>query len=543
MKVITLIFAICLSSGLWSQSLKQATNLFEKYEYARACAIFSEFNNLSVEDYKKMAYGYYTIGDYKKCLPISDSIIKMTSVEPFFFYVNGEVNFAQRNYTEAKASYIKYQSLDDEYNVANKILSCDLTSTEEVSATLSNDMLPGNNSKANLTGEQYLDGVIEFIEVGQDSSGAFVDRAAVDDAELVLARPFVRIGSEEGQMIVLDEAFRDASITSFTLKEVTSEVWLTVARPLEIEQIDKVPHLYHGKFDATTLTVTDLQLWSYSGYEDSAACAHATINESGNLIVFSKSNHKTNGSDLYQSTFNGTEWGTPTALEIFNTPQEEMYPQFMGDSMLSFSSDGRPGFGGLDIYTSKIENGSFGTVEHIAAPVNGFMDDFNFNYYSDSTARYTSNRPGGLGDDDMYYIHYEIDRPIPVPVPEPCDSCDFNDFVNSFKAPIFYFEFDKFDLEDNPKKVKELVNFLAEYPNSSIIVEGHTDRRGSDEYNMNLSKERASTLRLALIKKGIRETQITIEGKGNTDPQDKCDICTKEMHAKNRFARVLLVAK
>jgi hypothetical protein len=386
--------------------------------------------------------------------------------------------------------------------------------------------------------------VIEFIEVGQDSSGTFVDMANINFAELVLARPFVRIGDEDRKIISLDESFRDAAITSFTLSERTSEVWLTVARPLAIEQIDKVPHLYQGIFDAATLTITDLERWKYSGYEDSSACAHATINESGDLIIFTKSNDKTKGSDLYQSSLNNGVWSRPTPVSKLNTIEDDMYPQFMGNNLLSFSSDGRPGFGGLDIFTTNIVNGSFGAIKHITSPVNSSRDDFNFIYFTnaENSARYTSNRLGGAGDDDMYFIRY-INDDVPPPPPPAPDSTDFYAFVNYFEAPIFYFKFDKFDLDDNPDKISKLITFLAEYPNSKIVVEGNTDRRGPNDYNLNLSNQRAKTIMDALIAKGIKEKQISTVGKGETDPLNKCDVCTDAMHAKNRYARIQLIAK
>lgn len=544
MKIITILFAIFLSGGLLSQSLRQANNLFDKYEYALACTMFSEISetkSLSFEDYKRMAYSYYTIGDYKNCLPISDSILTFNNIEPFFVYMNAEVNFGEGNYETAKAMYIEYSVLDDEYEVTNKIKSCETIGNEPISDHIQNRLLIGNHSKANITGEEYLDGAIEFIEVGLDSSGNFVNRNNIDNAELLLARPFLRIGEEEPKLITIDTAFRDAAITSFTLNDITSEVWVTVTQPLAIEQLDQVAHLYRGQFDPSTLSIKGLALWTYSGYEDSSACAHATINASGNTLIFSKSNQKTNRADLYQSNLSEGEWSKPTEIINLNTAFEEMYPQFMGDSLLSFSSDGRPGFGGLDIFTCKVDNGSFGVVEHVPAPVNGYMDDFNFNYYSDSTARYTSNRPGGSGDDDMYFIEYVIER-VEIPVIVKPDSTDFFDFVNSFEPPIFFFEFDKYNLEDNPEKIKQLISFLEKYPKSKIIIEGNTDRRGDKNYNLVLSNQRAQALKDELIKKTISADQISTIGKGNTEPLNNCTICTEAMHAENRYARIQLIA-
>ena len=545
MKVTSFLFAVCLSGGLWSQTVSQANKLFDKYEYALASAMFSkisETKSLNIDDFKRMAYGYFTVGDYKNSLPLSDSILKMKPVEPFFHYMNAESNFGVGNYDAAKNMYIKYSNLDDEFNVSSRIKACETIANEPVAEHIENRLAAHNNSKANMTGEEYLEGAIEFIEVGQDSSGNFVVQENIDHAELLLSRPFLRIGDDEPKVILLDSNFLDAAITSFTLNDATSEVWITVSRPLEKKQIDKVPHLYKGQFDPTTLSVKGLEKWIYSGYEDSSACAHATINSAGNMLIFSKSSYRTQGSDLYQSKLSDGEWSTPTEIVKFNTQLDEMYPQFMGDSLLSFSSSGHPGFGGLDIFTSRIESDTFGMITHVQSPVNGLRDDFNFIYNSDSTARYTSNRQGGPGDDDIYFIEYVVDRPEIVVIEKP-DSSDFFAYVNSFDPPIFYFEFDKYNLEDSPDKIKKLVSFLAQYPNSKIILEGHTDRRGGAAYNQILSEQRAEALKKALIKKTINTDQISIVGKGNSEPLVDCSICTEAMHAKNRYARIKLIAK
>ena len=191
---------------------------------------------------------------------------------------------------------------------------------------------------------------------------------------------------------------------------------------------------------------------------------------------------------------------------------------------------------------SRIESDTFGMITHVQSPVNGLRDDFNFIYNSDSTARYTSNRQGGPGDDDIYFIEYVVDRPEIVVIEKP-DSSDFFAYVNSFDPPIFYFEFDKYNLEDSPDKIKKLVSFLAQYPNSKIILEGHTDRRGDAAYNQILSEQRAEALKKALIKKTINTDQISIVGKGNSEPLVDCSICTEAMHAKNRYALIKLIAK
>ena len=64
-----------------------------------------------------------------------------------------------------------------------------------------------------------------------------------------------------------------------------------------------------------------------------------------------------------------------------------------------------------------------------------------------------------------------------------------------------------------------MVRFLAQYPNSDAIIEGHTDSNGSDDYNQGLSKRRAETVKMALISKyGINPNRLTAVGYGESRP-------------------------
>lgn len=63
-----------------------------------------------------------------------------------------------------------------------------------------------------------------------------------------------------------------------------------------------------------------------------------------------------------------------------------------------------------------------------------------------------------------------------------------------------------------------LSNFLKEGDNRAVVIEGHTDSTGPEEYNMELSRMRAEAVRTALIDRGVRGEQIRATGKGETTP-------------------------
>jgi OOP family OmpA-OmpF porin len=68
------------------------------------------------------------------------------------------------------------------------------------------------------------------------------------------------------------------------------------------------------------------------------------------------------------------------------------------------------------------------------------------------------------------------------------------------------------------RSVDKLVEFLKKYTNRNVLIEGHTDSVGSDEFNLTLSQKRADSLKEALTGKGIEEKRITTVGYGKKYP-------------------------
>jgi outer membrane protein OmpA-like peptidoglycan-associated protein len=64
----------------------------------------------------------------------------------------------------------------------------------------------------------------------------------------------------------------------------------------------------------------------------------------------------------------------------------------------------------------------------------------------------------------------------------------------------------------------ELANSLKKYPESSLLIVGHTDDAGSDSYNQGLSQRRANAAAAFLESQGIARTRIQTSGKGESEP-------------------------
>lgn len=109
-------------------------------------------------------------------------------------------------------------------------------------------------------------------------------------------------------------------------------------------------------------------------------------------------------------------------------------------------------------------------------------------------------------------------------------------------SPI-YFEYDKSNItQDGAFELDKLVAVMNENPKLVIFAKSHTDNRGSDAYNNNLSDARAKSTVQYIISKGINSTRISGKGMGESEPKFDCkDNCTEEQHAKNRRSEFLIV--
>ncbi len=103
-----------------------------------------------------------------------------------------------------------------------------------------------------------------------------------------------------------------------------------------------------------------------------------------------------------------------------------------------------------------------------------------------------------------------------------------------------YFDTAKYSVNSaSQQTLDKLVAIFKKYPDTNILVVGHTDNVGSDENNMNLSKNRASSVTNYLIKKGISNGRLTTNWYGESQPIHNNG--TAQGRAKNRRVNVAIV--
>ncbi len=90
-------------------------------------------------------------------------------------------------------------------------------------------------------------------------------------------------------------------------------------------------------------------------------------------------------------------------------------------------------------------------------------------------------------------------------------------------------------------EINRVAGILNQYPDTLIRVEGHSDSKGLDEYNMDLSKRRANAVKVLLVMRGVADSRIEVVGFGKTMPVASND--TEAGRQKNRRVEIKIVPK
>ncbi len=281
--------------------------------------------------------------------------------------------------------------------------------------------------------------------------------------------------------------------------------------------------------------------WTYR-YNRVSGFYNPTIAEGGNKIYFTGDFPKKSygGKDIWyierdKSDKSNYEWKMPVnasdSVERLNGPSREDYAFIVGDTTMYLTSDRPGGFGGLDLYVSHYRPMEFSvwdttlndsvkvTRKVWTKPVtmdstyNSSANDYNF-IGNKKLVMLMSNRAGGKGRDDIYVpqpFHAEPDFDLTpmAALTEP----------KGFHWVLFFFNFNEsVMLPEYLVQLDELVSAMKEFPGVKFEVSGHTDSRGSYEYNLKLSDKRAKYVRSLLIERGMNPEDMVAVGRSYSDP-------------------------
>jgi len=277
---------------------------------------------------------------------------------------------------------------------------------------------------------------------------------------------------------------------------------------------------------------------SIEGWHARGRWVSASLSEDGGVMVLhAEREGGEGGADLYV-TFrreDGT-WSEPRNLgRDVNTPGHEITPYLAADGVtLYFSSDGRGGLGGHDIFVTRRLDESWqrwSEPENLGPRINTAGFDAYFIAPAGDEYAYLASSTDAIGSVDIFRVLLREPRPEPVvvaaepepppavpelpPVPEPVRPRVGETIV----LRGVYFDFDRATLRpESEKELQEVLRVLQRYPDIRAEIQGHTDGQGSHEYNDRLSSARAAAVRDYLVKHGIDPSRLEARGYGKRFP-------------------------
>ena len=417
-------YTFLLSIGLFGTAINAWTQmssndvLYENFEFRK----FIDAHGSSETTQKtslQLAHSYYFLSDFENANAYFSKLDwsnEDLDLENHLFYANslknsGKIQEAQK---EVKA-YLSYYPKDKDALLLKEQIE-NYTKLYNLSKA---QIILHNLEKVNTPSAQfspvYKDEKLYFISENKSStySKSEIDYSEKEE-DLVygkVARPEtgIYLNGEQTDSESLIKSFEKFNVGAICWSN-SDNSWLLTLTPKATNwgrMNQYAPRIYTWKEGDDTPKKLKIK-----GVKGGIGVGHPAISADGKFLVFSL-DKGLNGSDLYISAkISDLKWTKPTKLSTqVNTIKDEVFPVIDGDSVLYFSSDGKLGFGGLDIYKIAFNEGKIeGEPQLLSKPFNTESDDYSVSFKDDLKTQgfVVSDRENGAGDADLYYFNTRI---------------------------------------------------------------------------------------------------------------------------------------
>ena len=364
--------------------------------YAEAQKYFSEAlkkKNNDLEIVVKLGECLWRCNKIYEANIVYKTISNEKNLPPSYYLNYGQSLRSAGNYREAKIQFLKYsqinQSLGDHF-----INSCDWALKNGNKSDEFNVSLASFNSKEADFSPVYANGKFIFTSL----RNARIQHFQIDNIlsqTLNSPQPILFQGTKQ-------------SISQFTFSKDQS--FIAFSQIIPKKNVRLIPEsgfnskLKWGSYNFfnDNFSINEMELSLNQGLFQ---YGYPFLSKDGNALYFSSNMEGGfGGMDLYVVYREGSNWTDPINLgPKINSQGDEISP-FLQGKTLYFSSNWHSGFGGYDIFNVSLkENNEWSDITNLGLPMNSPFDEFDYMSIGNN-GYFTSNRTGGLGEEDIYYF-------------------------------------------------------------------------------------------------------------------------------------------
>ncbi|MEE9409886.1 MAG: OmpA family protein [Candidatus Heimdallarchaeota archaeon] len=384
---------------------KNADRLFKDYSYTKAIAKYLSITDKGLSVKQNLAEGYYHLNDFANSQKWSEEVMKTTSFTPEDVRRYAYILRINEDYPASENAMNEYYGLMSSDSRAiqakNKMNSYPSIQKDRKQFSIKNLKM---NGPAEEFGPNFYKGEVVFAS-SRGPKGVIGRKWNGNNYPYL---NFFR-GTEDENMELND-------VQQFFKKK--NKKWHE--GPVSFNEEGTYMVYTRNNYKGTSSDKIRKLMMFTSEFKDGAwaegtgmtfnspeySVGHGSLSPDGKTMYFASDMPGGQGGiDIYKITRSGDTWSEPMNLgPKVNTEGREMFPfiDYKGKTLF-FASDGHYGLGGLDLFMSSVASENFGTPRNIGFPINGSHDDFAMIIDENFTKGYfSSNRPDGHGDDDIY---------------------------------------------------------------------------------------------------------------------------------------------
>lgn len=407
-------FTIAMSACSTQRKIKKADKRYEIGEYSKAATMYRRASKglrdrrLRADINYKMAECYRHTHNLSRAGSSYKNAIKYKYPDPLMYLNYAEVLYSQNKIADAKKNYLLYLDIDSANTQAlNGVLACDsinkwnLKTRYAVRLEKQFESRRSSNFAPSFAGE--AEDVIYFSTNREGVVGGnnFSPITGLRNNDIYVISKDLSNKWKDPEPVESINTEYDEGTPTFTADGKT--MFYTSARNDKTKSLGT--SIYTSKRKGAQWGEPEPLTILTDSLADTLILAHPTVSAAGLQLIFASDlPGGYGGIDLWMVKQEGDAWSEPINLgpEI-NTSGNEMFPFLRSDTALYFSSNGLPGFGGLDIFkATKQVNGEW-KVRNMGTPINSKGDDFGITFSKEAERGYfSSNRKDRKGYDHIY---------------------------------------------------------------------------------------------------------------------------------------------